>query len=172
MITEILTKILPYFSRLKNISIQRVGTQLIPYGQQLLIFSFIPAEFPFSRIVHILHHRLSIVPLPMRAPLKGNRAVLITPCLENRFYAGEIKTGAIRLLTLSGLGLWELFDFLMIIFGEFTNKGGNILSEWTQHYSGLNKKGLGKSILSPNPFYVCTYESYFCAQDPSAFMTQ
>ena len=49
----------------------------------------------------------------------------------HRFYVGKIGTGILQILTLGGLGIWALIDFIMIIIGKFTDKEGNALTEWT-----------------------------------------
>ena len=49
----------------------------------------------------------------------------------HRFYVGKIGTGILQLVTLGGLGIWALIDFVMIIVGAFTDKQGNKLTEWT-----------------------------------------
>ncbi|WP_175950768.1 TM2 domain-containing protein [Burkholderia sp. BCC0405] len=43
----------------------------------------------------------------------------------HRFYVGKIATGLLQLVTLGGLGLWTIVDFLMIVMGKFKDKGGN-----------------------------------------------
>ena len=48
----------------------------------------------------------------------------------HRFYVGKVGTGIIQLLTLGGLGIWALIDFIMIICGSFKDKSGKIISEW------------------------------------------
>lgn len=48
----------------------------------------------------------------------------------HRFYVGKITTGIIQLLTLGGLGIWALIDFIMIIVGAFTDKEGKRLTQW------------------------------------------
>ncbi len=49
----------------------------------------------------------------------------------HRFYVGKIGTGIAQILTLGGLGIWALYDFIMIIIGKFTDAEGNVLTEWT-----------------------------------------
>lgn len=49
----------------------------------------------------------------------------------HRFYVGKIGTGILQLLTLGGLGIWALLDWIMIIIGAFTDKQGQKLTEWT-----------------------------------------
>ncbi len=49
----------------------------------------------------------------------------------HRFYVGKIGTGILQLVTLGGLGIWTLIDFIMIIVGSFTDKEGNKITQWT-----------------------------------------
>lgn len=42
----------------------------------------------------------------------------------HRFYVGKIVTGILMILTLGGLGIWTLIDFVMIIVGSFKDKNG------------------------------------------------
>lgn len=42
----------------------------------------------------------------------------------HRFYVGKIGTGILQLLTLGGLGIWALVDFIMIVTGNFKDKQG------------------------------------------------
>lgn len=45
----------------------------------------------------------------------------------HRFYVGKIGTGILMLLTLGGLGVWTLIDFIMIAVGSFKDKEGNLV---------------------------------------------
>ena len=45
----------------------------------------------------------------------------------HRFYVGKIGTGILMLLTLGGLGIWVIIDFVMIVIGSFTDKEGHAL---------------------------------------------
>ena len=49
----------------------------------------------------------------------------------HRFYVGKIGTGILQLVTLGGLGIWMLFDLIMLLTGEFRDKDGNRITEWT-----------------------------------------
>ena len=49
----------------------------------------------------------------------------------HRFYVGKIGTGILQIVTLGGLGIWSLIDFIMIIVGAFTDKEGNKITQWT-----------------------------------------
>jgi TM2 domain-containing membrane protein YozV len=49
----------------------------------------------------------------------------------HRFYVGKIGTGILMILTLGGLGIWGLIDLVVILCGEFTDKEGNKIRQWT-----------------------------------------
>lgn len=42
----------------------------------------------------------------------------------HRFYVGKIGTGILQLLTLGGLGIWTMIDFILIIVGRFRDRDG------------------------------------------------
>lgn len=45
----------------------------------------------------------------------------------HRFYAGKIGTGILMLLTLGGLGIWTLIDFVLIVIGKFKDSDGLLI---------------------------------------------
>ena len=49
----------------------------------------------------------------------------------HRFYVGKIGTGIAMIFTIGGLGLWALFDFIMIVTGSFKDENGVRITEWT-----------------------------------------
>ena len=48
----------------------------------------------------------------------------------HRFYVGKIGTGLGMLFTLGGLGLWWLYDIILIAAGESTDAEGRRLLRW------------------------------------------
>jgi TM2 domain-containing membrane protein YozV len=42
----------------------------------------------------------------------------------HRFYVGKIGTGILMLITLGGLGIWALVDFIVIACGSFKDAQG------------------------------------------------
>ena len=46
----------------------------------------------------------------------------------HRFYVGKIGTGVLMLITLGGLGIWNLIDFIIIVVQKFSDSDGNVLS--------------------------------------------
>jgi len=49
----------------------------------------------------------------------------------HRFYVGKIGTGILELVTIGGLGIWQIVDTILIILGEFTDKQGRKVTVWT-----------------------------------------
>lgn len=48
----------------------------------------------------------------------------------HRFYVGKVQTGLLQLITLGGIGLWWLYDLILIGAGEFTDVAGRPLRNW------------------------------------------
>lgn len=43
---------------------------------------------------------------------------------SHRFYLGKVGTGILMLLTLGGLGIWTIIDFVRLIIGSMKDKNG------------------------------------------------
>lgn len=48
----------------------------------------------------------------------------------HRFYLGKIGTGILMILTLGGLGVWALIDFVMAVAGAMKDKDGKPIKNW------------------------------------------
>jgi TM2 domain-containing membrane protein YozV len=46
----------------------------------------------------------------------------------HRFYVGKIGTGVLQLVTLCGLGIWTLVDFIWIVVGKFRDGNGLLIT--------------------------------------------
>jgi len=77
-------------------------------------------------------------------------ALLLCFCLGvfgvHRFYVGKIGTGLLQLVTIGGLGIWSLVDFILIAVGAFTDKQGkkvdtNGFAEFTSNTRKAPKRG-------------------------------
>ena len=50
----------------------------------------------------------------------------------HRFYVGKVGTGVLQLCTLGGLGLWWLYDAILIASGEFRDIEDRRLAAWSR----------------------------------------
>ena len=72
----------------------------------------------------------------MQPPSEKSRGVALALCVPlgvfgaHRFYVGKIGTGLLQLCTLGGLGLWYLYDLILIAAGEFRDEEGRKVSQW------------------------------------------
>jgi TM2 domain-containing membrane protein YozV len=48
----------------------------------------------------------------------------------HRFYLGKIGTGILMLLTLGGLGIWTIIDFVFAVSGTMKDKEGKPIRNW------------------------------------------
>ena len=48
----------------------------------------------------------------------------------HRFYLGKIGTAILMLLTLGGLGIWALVDFILAVAGVMKDKEGKVIKNW------------------------------------------
>ena len=70
--------------------------------------------------------------LDVYEPEASDKSKLLTAILAfcfgvfgaHRFYVGKTGTGVLQILTLGGLGVWSMIDFVIILFGEFKDADG------------------------------------------------
>jgi hypothetical protein len=74
-------------------------------------------------------------------------AVLLGFTGAHRFYVGKRGTGALMGLTLGGIGLWWLYDIILIISQAFRDEEGRIVSSWEPESEHLVAAGSAASIL-------------------------
>jgi len=52
------------------------------------------------------------------------------PLGVHRFYVGKVGSGIAQFLTIGGLGIWSLVDFIRLLTGSFSDKQGRPLQAW------------------------------------------
>jgi TM2 domain-containing membrane protein YozV len=57
-------------------------------------------------------------------------AALLGPFGAHRFYVGKTGTGVLMLCTVGGLGLWYLYDLILVAGGSFRDINGRLVSRW------------------------------------------
>lgn len=57
-------------------------------------------------------------------------AILLGWSGAHRFYAGRIGSGVAQLCTLGGLGIWTLYDCILIGSGNFRDADGRRIARW------------------------------------------
>ncbi|MBA3316844.1 MAG: TM2 domain-containing protein [Gemmatimonadales bacterium] len=57
-------------------------------------------------------------------------AALLGPFGAHRFYVGKNGSGALMVATLGGLGVWWLYDLIVVAAGDFRDADGRRLSRW------------------------------------------
>lgn len=49
----------------------------------------------------------------------------------HRFFVGKIGTAILFILTLGGFGIWWIIDLILIVTGNFKDKQGQKITQWT-----------------------------------------
>ncbi len=57
---------------------------------------------------------------------------VLGPFGAHRYYVGKIGTGMLQTVTIGGLGLWWLYDMILITFGSFRDRDGRRVKYWTE----------------------------------------
>src|SRR5262245_44678883 len=83
-------------------------------------------------------------PVPSRSESSGSsrsvRGVGLALCLPpmgvfgaHRFYSGKIGTGILQAITFGGMGVWWLYDMILVATGEFRDADGRRISAWSRN---------------------------------------
>ena len=66
----------------------------------------------------------------------------------HRFYAGKTNTALLMLITLGGLGLWWLYDVIVIAAGGFRDDDGRLISYWDPSLDAAHaREGVSEVVL-------------------------
>lgn len=57
-------------------------------------------------------------------------AAVLGPFGAHRFYAGRTRSGIAMIMTLGGLGIWYLYDLIVVAAGGFRDAEGRLIAEW------------------------------------------
>ena len=74
--------------------------------------------------------------------------VVLGPLGAHRYYVGKIGTGILQTITIGGMGLWWLYDMILVTFGSFRDVDGRRLKYWTEDEAF--EKGVGTSRQLPD----------------------
>jgi TM2 domain-containing membrane protein YozV len=58
-------------------------------------------------------------------------AVLLGPFGAHRFYTGHTRSAALMALTLGGVGIWYVYDIIVVAAGGFQDVEGHPVLDWT-----------------------------------------
>lgn len=65
----------------------------------------------------------------------------------HRFYAGKNQTAILQALTLGGMGLWWLYDIVLVASGSFRDSEGMLIANWEPEGDRLIPAGTAGAIL-------------------------
>lgn len=64
----------------------------------------------------------------------------------HRFYVGKKGTAVLQALTLGGMGLWWLYDNILIAAGAFRDDQGRLLASWEMETTNLVSAGSAAAL--------------------------
>jgi hypothetical protein len=70
----------------------------------------------------------------------------------HRYYVGKTGTGIMQTVTFGGMGVWWLYDMMLICFGSFRDSDGRRVKYWTEdeafeHTGGATRHRLSEEAL-------------------------
>lgn len=79
--------------------------------------------------------RMHDLPVPLDPSEKSRGvatalAAFLGPFGAHRFYVGKTGSGALMCATLGGLGVWWLYDLIVVAAGDFRDVNGRRVSRW------------------------------------------
>ena len=74
-------------------------------------------------------------------------AALLGAFGAHRFYLGKTGSGALMAVTLGGLGVWWLYDLIVVAAGDFHDADGRRVSRWDPGAAdGQGTEALGRDV--------------------------
>ena len=89
-----------------------------------------------------------------RGPSKLSRGVALAFALlfgmfgAHRFYAGRTGSGVLQACTLGGMGIWWLYDCILVASGQFTDVEGRPISRWDPEVKTFDEGGGDPRLLA------------------------
>ena len=62
-------------------------------------------------------------------------AAVLGPFGGHRFYVGKVRSGVLMCATVGGLGIWYLYDLILVAAGSFRDAEGRLVSRWDPEYA-------------------------------------
>ncbi len=72
---------------------------------------------------------------------------VLGPLGAHRYYVGKIGTGILQTFTIGGMGLWWLYDMILLTFGSFRDAEGRRVKYWLED-EALGRGGGGDQRVS------------------------
>jgi hypothetical protein len=75
------------------------------------------------------------IPSPRSRSVALALAALLGPFGAHRFYVGKVRSGVLMCATLGGVGIWYLYDLILVSAGSFRDVRGRLVSNWDPEYA-------------------------------------
>jgi len=75
------------------------------------------------------------MPSPRSRSVALALAALLGPFGGHRFYVGKVRSGVLMCATVGGLGIWYLYDLILVSAGSFRDAQGRLVSNWDPEYA-------------------------------------